>query len=539
MTPTLCVYPKSRTIFSSFDTMNWTVNVTIFSFVNNCSGSLDSAYAAALQAHVAKLITTAPAGFSASEKQSYLLSVTEQVKDLLLYGLFKNDKVGTLFFLFFESKFTVFMFHQTLMRVCVLMVQRLSVVCPAICSSELLAPLAAPLLCVLPTNKSTTGTVNNSGGIDDSDDEIVDIPIRSAYVYEKYLYSSSTGTTGGNTMKQETVRIKDPTVRADALCLQSCIEMLHLLLTLCPLHRSLVQILCTLQVDMAMLQLYTTILPYKSTESVRGKVDAQFFDTVESFCVNFVKFVGAKMVFRVEHFLYTNLYNAATHRESFNVTSPGLVEVRTMKTNGQNTISAGPVSSVSNVLGHVKALNSSERLENLGGSNSELEMALNALQERLRAIVALLLVFEESITARAAQMDVTTTSAPSRGANIKQPNANNNTDIAAAPNTYEYLASELFLRSLAGFLHLQVPPLTSDTDNSQNNSDPTNKMNSANDQNAKSALVISPSVDPAYYGAVVLALQEQLPFSALLRDGLQILRLLKSFVEVNIYFSLF
>ena len=431
-----------------------------------------------------------------------------------------------------HSKFTVFIFHQTLMRVCVLMVQRLAVVCPAICSSELLAPLAAPLLSVLPVNKSTTDSINNSGDIDDSDDEIVDIPIRSAFVYEKYLYSSSTGTTGAagsSTMKQEAVRIKDPAVRSDALCLQSCVEMLHLLLTLCPLHRSLVQILCTLQVDITMLQLYATILPYKSTESLRGKVDAQFFDTVESFCVNFVKFVGTKMVFRVEHFLYTSLYNAATHRESFNITSQGLVEVRTMKTIGQNTISAGPVSSISD---------SNERLENLGGSNSELEVALNALQERLKAIVALLLVFEESITARAAQMDVTTTSASSRGANNRQTNTNNNKDITSATNTYEYLASELFLRSLAGFLHLPVPAVTSDTDNS-NSSDPTNEMNSANDSNAKSALVTSPSVDPAFYGAVVLALQEQLPFSALLRDGLQILRLLKSFVEVNIYFSLF
>ena len=57
-------------------------------------GSLDGAYAAALQAHVAKLITTAPAEFSLIEKSEYLASVAEQVKDLLLYGLFKNDKVS-------------------------------------------------------------------------------------------------------------------------------------------------------------------------------------------------------------------------------------------------------------------------------------------------------------------------------------------------------------------------------------------------------------------------------------------------------------
>lgn len=42
---------------------------------------------------MAKLITTAPARFSNDEKNAYLTGVTEQVKDLLLYGLFKNDKV--------------------------------------------------------------------------------------------------------------------------------------------------------------------------------------------------------------------------------------------------------------------------------------------------------------------------------------------------------------------------------------------------------------------------------------------------------------
>lgn len=51
---------------------------------------MDSSYAAALQAHVAKLVTTPPA---TGDKSAYLLNIAEQVRDLLLYGLFKNDKV--------------------------------------------------------------------------------------------------------------------------------------------------------------------------------------------------------------------------------------------------------------------------------------------------------------------------------------------------------------------------------------------------------------------------------------------------------------
>lgn len=53
-------------------------------------GSLDSAHAAALQAHVAKLVTSPPAG---ADKAQYLQNMGSQALDLVLYGLFKNDKV--------------------------------------------------------------------------------------------------------------------------------------------------------------------------------------------------------------------------------------------------------------------------------------------------------------------------------------------------------------------------------------------------------------------------------------------------------------
>lgn len=39
---------------------------------------------------MAKLVTTPPA---TGDKSAYLLNIAEQVRDLLLYGLFKNDKV--------------------------------------------------------------------------------------------------------------------------------------------------------------------------------------------------------------------------------------------------------------------------------------------------------------------------------------------------------------------------------------------------------------------------------------------------------------
>jgi hypothetical protein len=51
---------------------------------------LDSAYAEALQVHVAKLVTTPAAG---TDADAYLSNIATQTLQLLLYGLFKNDKV--------------------------------------------------------------------------------------------------------------------------------------------------------------------------------------------------------------------------------------------------------------------------------------------------------------------------------------------------------------------------------------------------------------------------------------------------------------
>ena len=54
-------------------------------------GTLEGAHAEALQAHVAKLVTTAPVG---ADSDAFLRNVARQAKQLLLYGLFKDDKVS-------------------------------------------------------------------------------------------------------------------------------------------------------------------------------------------------------------------------------------------------------------------------------------------------------------------------------------------------------------------------------------------------------------------------------------------------------------
>lgn len=417
------------------------------------------------------------------------------------------------------------------------MVQRLAVVCPAVCAADLLAPLTAPLLSVLPTHIDRSDG-KESGEVEDSDDEIVDIPIRTAYVYEKYLYTNNSSK---NLVEKEIVWIKDPAVRADALCLQSCVELLHLLLTLCPLHRSLVHLVCSLKIDTTMLQLYNTLLPHQSTNNVRGKVDAQLFETVESFCVNLFKFVGTRMVCRVERFLYTDINLTAAQVNMFTITNQGLVEVRSIQSISSHGMNEGErVSSIADVLSQARHASDIETSSYNTGRNltSALEGILHTLQDRLKAIVALLVLFEDSITARAAQMEVTTNtptksnttaattanSVPSSSSTNKQ-TTKTTTTTTTTTSTYEYLASELFLRSLAGFLHLPAPAVDSSVG--------LQGSNSVNNRTDIFTDTFELSVDAALYGAVVLALQEQLPFSALLRDGLQILRLLKTFVEVN------
>ena len=82
---------------------NLNVNVNFFTIEFNSIGSLESAYAAALQAHVAKLVTSPPAGMMDKEKDKevYFTNIAKQTIDLALYGLFKNDMVRPHFSLYY------------------------------------------------------------------------------------------------------------------------------------------------------------------------------------------------------------------------------------------------------------------------------------------------------------------------------------------------------------------------------------------------------------------------------------------------------
>jgi len=265
------------------------------------------------------------------------------------------------------------------MRVCVLMVMRLAIVSPQLCHTELIQPLAAPLLAVFACSA-------------DDDASEADVPIRTAYVYEKYLYGASVGDVGdaGGYKGKEVgiIKVRDPAVLSDVLSVQSCVELLHLLVTLCPMHAALARALCMLDVDTAVLHLYLHTL------SVRSTVSAQLFETVESFLVNLYKFGGSKMVSRAEHFLYSRLTRPAW---VFHVTKQGLVEVR---------MAPEPVASALSLSQVLLAVQSDNQDVPERKVATDVEVALQIVKTRLSAVTSLLLIFEESITARSAQMDV-------------------------------------------------------------------------------------------------------------------------------------
>lgn len=382
---------------------------------------------------------------------------------------------------------------QTLMRVCVLMVVRLAIVSPALCRAELLTPLAAPLLAVLAPS-----------AVVDDDEEVgeVDIPIRTESVYEKYVYPSSGIRGGSGSGSGGVTRVRNPAVLVDAPSLQSSVELLHLLLTLCPLHKALAGLLYALRVDVAMLRLYARLLP----PARRQSVDAQLFDTVESFCVNFTRFGGAKLAPRLQVFLVDSTTQVSQSGWDFSLTTQGLVEIRLVEGLPGAVLHSdthvGGVSLLSDVLHAAKIRSSSNNKKNNTSETAiegvqEVEMSLPLqTQQRLAAIVSLVLIFETSWAAKQNRMDVTTSTptttsppAPASGSE-KEPS-----ESSTPAGGYELLASELFLLNLAGFLHL--PPLAG-----------TNMEALGADAG-----------DAALCGMVLLELQEKLPLQALLRDG--------------------
>jgi hypothetical protein len=175
--------------------------------------------------------------------------------------------------------------------VCVLIAQRLAVCCPQLCEERVLRPLAAPLLAVRSSSDARCSRSN----------------AKQSYVYDTYLEAPLPNSTGPAAavpgQEEEVVWVKDKDLIASGRHVLAAVEMLLLLLTICPKHRALLDSLHMLRVDTVMLYLYAELSrkcrESSEAERVRGSfpkkqcaVDAVLFTRVEDFCLELLKFQG-------------------------------------------------------------------------------------------------------------------------------------------------------------------------------------------------------------------------------------------------------
>jgi hypothetical protein len=402
-----------------------------------------------------------------------------------------------------------YIFVQTLLRVCALIVTRLAIVRPALCDAVLLLPLAAPLLSVL----APANTTDDSGSVATATILPVETAVsytRPAYVYDKYLEQAAAGN-ANNAAPMETITIgtRDDVVTSPA-CLTASVELLHALLTLCPVHSALLNALHRCGVAHAMLRLYAHVCDTTTTEEFRR--------TVEEWCVIYLRHYGTRALPLLMELLCSPGRAAIN---GFHTNAAGEVEVR--RVTAQST--APPELTVHSIVQQVAVKETHHGADTEGDA---LMAALTRGHSLVAPILKLLNILDEGYMKRqayelerqattaagvkASHASAASTSSSSRnkagtvtgGTTVNNVTATGGTTTPLqAYKGYEFIVSELFLRCLSGFL--QLPHETVHTKGSGN---PDVVQGTAMD-----------TVSPAQYGLVMLQLQEGLPSTALLRDG--------------------
>jgi hypothetical protein len=418
-----------------------------------------------------------------------------------------------------------YIFVQTLLRVCALIVTRLAIVRPALCDTILLQPLAAPLLSVLAPANTTDDSCRVAGATG-----VTIVPVETAvsytrpvYVYDKYLEQATAGN-GHDAAPMETVDIRTGgEVVTSAACLTACVELFHALLTLCPVHSALLNALHRCGVALAMLRLYAHVFDTSTKE--------EFWRTVEEWCVIYLRHYGTRALPVLLEVLCSP-DRAATNGFHTNAA----LQVEVCRVIAQSV--SAPELTVHSIV-HQRAVK-----EALHGADTEaqaseaLMAALTSGHSTVAPVLKLLSILEEGYmkrlafeaerqTATAAEVTATHTSATSTSSSSRSKagtaaggTVNNVTATGGittplqAHKGYEYIASELFLRCLSGFL--QLPQDTVDATPVDTNTAAHTKA-----VGTTSAVdgALTDTVSPAQYGLVMLQLQEGLPSTALLRDG--------------------
>lgn len=405
-------------------------------------------------------------------------------------AFYLQDTISSNYSIIFFRNFGVFM--QTLLRVCVLIITRLCIVAPELCATTVLGPLFAPILSV------PVDSVDSTAG--DS-------------VYGNYLHPTN------NNSLSEQAQIRNPAVVFDALTVQAAVELLHTLLTICPLNRALLDCLATQGVDTALLRLYgalmqqtsgdgstTSILTTVSTNTgitrTSVKVDIKLFSTVESSCIVWFQYTGVKGLATMERQLFVT--SGSLSATAFQITTEGLVEVRRVA----RARSDSDLRMKSNVTDNSDA----------GGSGADLLRLYNTLPPVVHLLKKLEEAYnkklahqKEKLALQSSSASVSTSGAANTATPSSSSGSSSNGKVTAITDNcgYEYIASELFLRCLAGFLRLPSSDVGMDDEN----------ISGTSDAGASAECNTESTSSPAQYGVVIMLLQEQLPLPMLLRDG--------------------
>jgi hypothetical protein len=402
---------------------------------------------------------------------------------------------------------------QTLLRVCALIVTRLAIVRPSVCDSVILQHLVAPLLSVLAPANTTDAwcSVAAATGVTIVPVETAVSYTRPAYVYDKYLEQAAAGNANNAPpMGTIDIRTKDEVV-SSAACLTACVELFHALLTLCPVHSALLNALHRCGVAHAMLRLYAHVCEHTTTEEFRR--------TVEEWCAIYLRHYGTRALPVLLEYL-CGPGRAGTN--GFHTNAAGEVEVR--RITAQRI--APPELTVHSIVQQRAVRATLHGADSEAESSDALIAALTNGHSSVASVLKLLNILEEGYMKRqafelerqdatAVKANATTTSSSSSSSRSKAATpaaAGTVNNVTATGGTaqpqqaykgYEYIASEVFLRCLSGFL--QLPQDTVHT------------KGSGNPHVEDGAL--TDTVSPAQFGLVMLQLQEGLPSTALLRDG--------------------
>jgi len=355
-----------------------------------------------------------------------------------------------------------------LIRVCILIVARIAQLEPAICDRCILIPLSQPI------NIRVLFSGLELGG-------------RSPSIYEQHPSRSPS---------YERVTFQSSLVVSEGWCTHAAVEMMHLLLTSCPINRALVDALHRCGINESMLSLYMFafgqrhLQPSNLSLNAAAPLSGQLFSRLEQFSLSVLKQEGQ----RAARLLLKVVIGGSNDTWHYKTAADGLIEIRRGKEGKIIQLPLGdPHGDRADDSRGDDDLNRTLALAEVLEAQSDGHFCLSLATTKLRVVARIVEVFEEEYQSYivgliGSQLD---------GCPHPQ----------VSPGGFECIGAQLFLELLHIYLLGQSM--------GEMNLDPT----------TLTALQVSPQGSPgsqslrALHGVLVVYFQSLLPLSVLLRDG--------------------